>query len=279
MSGEAALQKVRVNGTELAYVERGTGEPIVLVHGTLSDYRNWALQLDDFSNKYRVVAYSRRLHYPNSPQKSDTDYSALQHANDLGGLIEALKIAPSRVVGASYGAYVALNLAAEQPNKICSMALAEPPILPWLEYIPGGSPYYAEFKKNAWYSARRAFDNNSPEEGVKCFIDSVNGHAVFDSLSPSAKEKLMDNAPELSAETRSSQYFSTFSCADAGRIFAPTLILRGESSPDMFRLINDELANCLSNAEQTVIPHASHAMSSHNPNDFNLRVLSFFESH
>ena len=276
MSFDSTLQKIRVNDTELSFVERGTGEPIVLVHGTLSDYRNWSLQLEEFSRKYRVIAYSRRLHFPNSCGTGDSDYSAVQHASDLGALIEALEIAPTRVVGASYGAYVVLNLAAEEPNKIRSMTLAEPPILPWLENIPGGVPLFAEFRKNAWDSARKAFEKEAIEEGVKCFINSVNGHNVFDSLSPFARRNLMDNASELSVETKSSHYFSNFSCADASRIYTPTLLLSGESSPNLFRLITAELANCLPNAEQTIIPHASHAISTSNPTDFQFAGVEFF---
>src|SRR5438477_7990283 len=54
-----------VNGTELAYIERGQGPPVILVHDTLGDYRSWAPQLMALSRNYHVIAYSRRYHYPN----------------------------------------------------------------------------------------------------------------------------------------------------------------------------------------------------------------------
>ena len=47
---------LRVNGYEMAYVERGAGQPIVLVHGALSDFRFFAAAMEPLSEKYRVIA-------------------------------------------------------------------------------------------------------------------------------------------------------------------------------------------------------------------------------
>src|SRR5437762_11632919 len=50
---------------KLAYVEAGSGEPVVFVHGISTDYRAWNSQIGPFSGKYHVIAYSRRLAQPN----------------------------------------------------------------------------------------------------------------------------------------------------------------------------------------------------------------------
>lgn len=50
---ELALQKVVVNGAELHYVEQGQGTPLVLVHGGLSDYREWGPQMTRFAQDHR----------------------------------------------------------------------------------------------------------------------------------------------------------------------------------------------------------------------------------
>jgi len=41
VSGTEAAKKVEVNGTRLQYVEQGSGEPIVFVHGAPHDLRAW----------------------------------------------------------------------------------------------------------------------------------------------------------------------------------------------------------------------------------------------
>jgi len=43
------VKTLAANGYEMAYLERGQGIPVVLVHGTLNDYRAWASQMDHFS--------------------------------------------------------------------------------------------------------------------------------------------------------------------------------------------------------------------------------------
>src|SRR5438105_2737782 len=47
-----SLRRVVVDSYAFAYVDRGTGPAIVLVHGALTDYRTWTNQLDAFSQSY-----------------------------------------------------------------------------------------------------------------------------------------------------------------------------------------------------------------------------------
>ena len=49
-----------VNGARLAYVEEGSGSPVVLVHGSLSDLRTWERTRSLLAKHYRVIAYSQR---------------------------------------------------------------------------------------------------------------------------------------------------------------------------------------------------------------------------
>src|SRR2546422_5350312 len=83
------LHVVRVRGTELRFVERGTGIPVVFVHGSLGTLESWGPQIDAFATRFRVIAYSRRYHWPNAAQPDGQEYSLSLHADDLIGLIEA----------------------------------------------------------------------------------------------------------------------------------------------------------------------------------------------
>lgn len=44
-----SVRTVQVNGVELPYVDRGEGEPVVLIHGCLHDYRVWSMQVPALS--------------------------------------------------------------------------------------------------------------------------------------------------------------------------------------------------------------------------------------
>src|SRR5262245_57033706 len=103
MTDDQPLKRVALGDFALPYLEVGHGEPLVLVHGSLGDYRSWRRQLDAFAAHYRVIAYSRRYHYPSRWPGAGPEYSPRLHAADLARLIEALELAPCYIVGASYG--------------------------------------------------------------------------------------------------------------------------------------------------------------------------------
>jgi pimeloyl-ACP methyl ester carboxylesterase len=115
---QSPAKKVRVNGVELHYIEKGTGVPVIFVHGGLEDYRAWGDQVEAFSSRYHAVAYSRRYSFPNLGAAFADDYSAIVDAEDLAALIRRLKLAPAHVIGYSYGAYAALFLAPRHPELV-----------------------------------------------------------------------------------------------------------------------------------------------------------------
>src|SRR5207248_9634558 len=62
----ALLKNVCVNGVELHYLERGSGIPVILIHGGLGDYREWKLQIGRMSYHYPVIPYSRVRNHLNN---------------------------------------------------------------------------------------------------------------------------------------------------------------------------------------------------------------------
>jgi pimeloyl-ACP methyl ester carboxylesterase len=275
MANQLPLHRLQINGAELHYADQGSGTPLVLVHGSLSDWRTWRGQIEPLAQHYRVIAYSRRYHYPNEWRGDGTDYTAAQHVEDLAALIDALALGPIHLLASSYGAYLSLLFARRDPARVRSLVLGEPPILSWLAALPGGKPLLDEFSTNVWGAARRAFGSGDPAQGVRLFTDAVLGTNVFDQLPPSARASLMANAPELEAETRSPDLFPGLECEAVRQITIPSLLLNGERSPAMFHLITEELARCLPHAERATIPNASHNLHHDNPTVYNKAVLDF----
>ena len=76
---------VTVNGAELSYVERGSGDAVVFVHGSLGDYRAWGFQMEPFAQRYRAIAISRRRHWPNAWPEDNRECSVEVHAVTLPG--------------------------------------------------------------------------------------------------------------------------------------------------------------------------------------------------
>lgn len=163
-----APTKVVVEGIELHYVERGSGAPVVLVHGSLADYSYWSNsnQIPLLAAQYRVIAYSRRYNFPNRNEPRG-DHSAVVEAEDLAKLLDVLETGPVHLVGHSYGAYTALLFALEHPERVRSLVLAEPPVLSWLPDIPGGEGIMEGFMAEVWEPMGRTFREQGDEAGLE----------------------------------------------------------------------------------------------------------------
>lgn len=98
-------QVIRANEAEFHYLERGTGTPVIFVHGGLVDYRRWIPQIEAFSQQHRVITYSRRYNFPNRNAVGSANYSAIVDADDLAGILRERNLGRRHIIGESYGAY------------------------------------------------------------------------------------------------------------------------------------------------------------------------------
>ncbi|MCV7430077.1 alpha/beta fold hydrolase [Mycolicibacterium bacteremicum] len=112
------------DGTELVAEVTGSGPPVVFVHGSNGDLNSWA----DIAGRltgYRVVRYTRRNHPPSGIGPAPNSFDA--EAGDLHAVLGS--VGRAHVVGASYGATVALHAALADSSRVASLALFEPPLL------------------------------------------------------------------------------------------------------------------------------------------------------
>jgi non-heme chloroperoxidase len=139
--------RVSADGLSFAYVEEGSGPPLILVHGSVSDYREWAKQMAPLARRYRVIAYSRRYHWPNEPPGADADASPERQVEDLAVIIKALGVAPAHIAGHSFGGAVALRLALRHPELVRSLILIEPGVSGVLGDLPADDPVAKEARE------------------------------------------------------------------------------------------------------------------------------------
>ena len=119
------VKTLRVNGYDLSYIERGSGIPIVLVHGSLNDYRIWAAQMAPFSVRYRVIALSLRHYYPERWNGQGDDFSIEQQARDVVAFIRQLGAGKVHLIAHSRGGNVGLQVAKWNPELLRSVVLAD----------------------------------------------------------------------------------------------------------------------------------------------------------
>jgi non-heme chloroperoxidase len=273
------LQKALVNNVELHYVEQGQGTPLVLVHGGLADYREWGAQMERFAQSYRVIAYSRRYNYPNQNRELPPDHSALIEAEDLAAFMHVLGLDRSHVVGYSYGAFAALCLALDHPDLVRTLMLAEPPVLRWVIGLPGGDALFADLMDRLWEPAGQAFRRGDKVEALRVSLDFFIAPGALSQVPAEVRQFLEDNLREWEALTTSRDAFPMLAKRRVAQLLMPTLLLTGDQTLPIHRLLNDEIARVLPQAQRIRLPEATHDMWNEQPEACGAVVLQFLGKH
>jgi pimeloyl-ACP methyl ester carboxylesterase len=277
-------KSIEINGRQLHYIEQGEGQtPVIFIHGGLDDYRCWQFQIDYFSSKYRTISYSRRFAYPNRwIGNVATDNTIEDNARDLFHLIRKLELAPAHLVGASYGAFIALYCVSKNPKLAKTMVLNEPPIMEFLarSHLKEDVELLQRFRTHVQRPTKDASKRGDFKKAVQVAIDGIlEINNFFEQLPEEGKQSLMDNAETIESELQSA-ISTSFTIEDIKRIRTtiPTLLVKGELSPKYFLRIIDILSENMPNSEQIVIPNVSHD-DFKSGNFFSSKVMEFFAWH
>jgi len=117
------MPSASINDLEIHYDDRGSGEPLVLLHGFAGTSADWVhlFDLDALATEYRVIAPDARGH-GRSTNPSGTFTHALC-AGDLFALLDHLGVGRFKAVGLSLGGNTLLHVATQQPERVAAMVL------------------------------------------------------------------------------------------------------------------------------------------------------------
>ncbi|MCC5857589.1 MAG: alpha/beta hydrolase [Ectothiorhodospiraceae bacterium] len=264
-----------VNGYRMHYVDSGTGSPVVLIHGSLCDYRYWPLQGRAFSRRHRVLTPSLRHYYPERWDGRGDDFSLEQHAADMAAFIRALDLGPVHLVGHSRGGYLAYQLASEQPELLRSAVLAEPggDLDPSLQQP--GQEESARLDRHMISNALDRLRNGDVDGGLALFLDTVSGPGTWARSPEKFRNAARDNAYTLIGQVRDQP--RCYSLRQAEAVGVPVLLVGGQRSPAPFPQIIQALGRHIPGARTRFIDDASHTMNLEQPEVFNTLVLDFFQ--
>jgi pimeloyl-ACP methyl ester carboxylesterase len=134
------LQYADANGTSLAYEEQGSGEAVVFLHcGLVADSFAQLLDQPALADHYRLISYHRRGYGGSARETEPMTFTDM--ASDCRALLKMLGVERAHVVGHSFGADVAIQLALDAPALVHSLALLEPP-LPGVPTDPAAIQYF-----------------------------------------------------------------------------------------------------------------------------------------
>ena len=106
-----------VNGLKMYYEVHGSGDPVVLLHGSyMTITNNWTGWIGELAETRKVIAVEMQGHGRTADSERDFSYENL--ADDVAALLDHLKIPSADLIGYSMGGGVAMQCAIRHPGKV-----------------------------------------------------------------------------------------------------------------------------------------------------------------
>ena len=103
------------------YIEKGQGEPLILLHGNGENCDYFAGQIDVFAQQYHVYALDTRGH--GKTPRGDAPFTIRQFADDLLAFMDAHDIDKAHILGFSDGGNIAMIFAMKYPDRVLRLIL------------------------------------------------------------------------------------------------------------------------------------------------------------
>jgi pimeloyl-ACP methyl ester carboxylesterase len=289
----SAFSYVEVNGVRLAYQEFGVGkEPIVLVHGHMSDQRSWTAIQDKLATRFRVYKYSKRFAWPNEPLQDGDIQSWERDSEDLAALIETLDIGPVHLLTVSSGAHNALWLARTKPHLFRTLLLEEPPLVSLFLPLPptteaATAPPVPQMPPALLHvlsclaPAKEHAQAGRDDLAIKTFADGYFGPDLMSRIlgDPDRKRQFDDNSEWMAAYLRSAAAPPRYTLQDARNLpnTLPTLVITGaegsrtsvHTDPALFKAIGSD------KKRRVIVEQAGHLVHEDNPEQVFQEVVKF----
>jgi pimeloyl-ACP methyl ester carboxylesterase len=218
------MEYLHVNNAVIEYQVQGKGEPVLLIPLSLvgDGLGRPLLAQPELAARYQIIQYHRRG-YLGSTLGSEPLTGACQ-AVDASSLLQHLGVKKAHVVGHSFGAQIALQLAVDAPELVHSLALLEPP----LRMVPSAK---ASFERNV-FPMMNAYRAGEKRKAVELFSDAVFGpdwQTIVEITVPGGFEQAVQDVDTFIQEQGDFQDWQ-FSLQDAAAITQPVLSVLGRAS-------------------------------------------------
>lgn len=276
---------IKANNIRFHYVDEGSGELVVLLHGFPEFWYGWKNQIPVLAKQYRVVAPDMRGYNFTEKPPNVSDYRIEILAKDIAELIKALGYEKAIVVGHDWGAAVAWAVAALHPEVVKKLAILNVPHPAELKRALMGFNL-AQWKKS-WYMFFFQLPG-IPEKiiGTEKFFKGTFKKMCMKKYAVSKEdiEKYVVAYSQPGAVTSAIAYYraafrSTFSAVELPKIQAPVLMLWGEHDTALGKELTYRTAEyCENTFEIKYDPTSGHFVQHDNPEWVNENLLEFMSA-
>jgi pimeloyl-ACP methyl ester carboxylesterase len=262
------MRLLHVGDTDLEVDVRGSGEPVVLIQTALTadEFLPVARQ-SDIQDSYRVVLYYRRGYGRSSPVEGGG--SMARDAEDCRNLLAVLDIERAHIVGVSYSAAVALQLAVNAPSVVHTLTVIEPPPV----HVPNSEAFLAANEE-----LMELYSTEGTSVALNNFFTRLMGpqwRDELESLLPGAVQQIERDAATFFTKDLPALLEWDFDAEAARRLDMPTLYIGGTESGPWFDAVHVLMADWLSPSQDVAIEGADHNLAVTYPGQVAQALINF----
>jgi pimeloyl-ACP methyl ester carboxylesterase len=265
--------RFRVDDFELEYSSRGSGEPLLLVHGGfLTNWFDPMSREETLADRYRLISYHRPGYGRSSVPSAQVTIEDQAHC--CVALLRHLDVDTAHVVGYSIGGCIALQLALDAPDAVTSVALLEPPVMSAVTDLSG---------MQALREAGPRWQQGDTEGAVDVFMKGMvdpDYRKFFENTAPDGIQEVLAGAKAFFTTDQPAVQTWKFSAAQAARITQPVLLVMGDGSERVNPIrsqVQRSLIAWLPNAQPFTLADATHLLPLQKPAELAKALVDFYD--
>lgn len=270
-----------VNGAAIEYVVSGPtdGEPLLFIHGGGLAETFAPIAVHPALAGYRLIRMHRRGYVGSSEHVGP--FSLADQAADAAGLLGALGVERAHVVAHSYGASIALELAANSPERVHSLIVLEPAQLTAVASALGRPDGAPPRDPADLVRAQELYDAGDTAGAVEALFTVIQGDdwRVAFEVVPDGPAKVVADAPTLFEVEMPALQSWTFEAEQVAAIDAPALVMGGTESVGFPPAATELLAKLLGGAEMRLVEGADHALIAQESDQVARAIAEFIGRH
>lgn len=261
------MQKISVGDVQLNVLVRGSGNPLLLVHGFPLDHGMWTHQIDHFSATHRVIAPDLRGFGQSDVRPGGV--TMRQYADDCAALLEALAVhEPVVFCGLSMGGYIAWQFALHHPQRLRGLVLCDTRAI-------ADTPEAAEKRRSTADQVRAARSVEAVVESMLPKLLSDDTLTEQPALAQRLRQMMQHAPPEGVAAALVGMSQRDDVSGRLGKMDVPALVVVGEHDPISPVDEMEQIAQALPDSRWVVVPKAGHMAPLEQPEVFNNALQEF----